>query len=105
MAEKTGKGVRVIRVLRLKPLEFSVLNELTDGFCTLYFLEEGVKNGGFAEHAVAYMAERALTTGRKIMIRAVYDRFVSHGDTKRLYEECGFMPDQIADEICKKTGV
>lgn len=105
LAESKGLGVRVIRVLRLKPLDFSVFSELISGFDALYFLEEGVKNGGFAEHAVAYMAERGMTAGVKVMIRAVDDRFVSHGETNRLFEECGFMPNQIAEEIIKKSGV
>jgi len=105
LAGERGVGVRVIRVLRLKPLDFATFSELLNGFSTLYFLEEGVKNGGFAEHATAYMTERGMTEDRKVIIRAVDDRFVSHGETKRLYEECGFTPDRIAEEICKKAGV
>ena len=105
LAGTYGLGVRVVRVLRLKPLDFAVFSELTDGFSTLYFLEEGIKNGGFAEHAVSYMTERGVTANRKIIIRAVDDRFVSHGDMKRLDVECGFTPEQIVKEICKKTGV
>ena len=74
-------------------------------FNTLYFLEEGVKCGGFAEHVTALITERGMAADRNIVIRAVDDRFVSHGETKRLFEECGFTPDQIAKEIITKTGV
>lgn len=105
LAEKTGLGVRVIKVLRLKPFDYSAFNSLINNANTLYFLEEGVKNGGFAEHLVSYMTEKGETKNKNIIIRAVDDRFVSHGETKKLYEECGFLPHQIAEEICKKTGV
>lgn len=105
LEKRHGLGVRVIRVLRLKPLETDVLKELAHGFGTLYFLEEGVKSGGFAEHTVATLAENGSLTGVKTIIRAVDDRFVSHGDTAKLFAECGFMPQQIADEILKITGV
>ncbi len=98
-------SVRVIKVLRLKPLEAETFEGLIAGYDTLYFLEEGVKCGGFAEHITALLTERGLSAGRNIIIRAVDERFVSHGETGRLFEECGFAPEQIAEEIINKTGV
>lgn len=100
-----GMAIRVIRVLRLKPLDTKKFCALTADFDTLYFLEEGVKCGGFGEHVTAFLTEQGMTKERRIIIRAVEERFVSHGETNRLFEECGFTPEQIAMEIIRKSGV
>lgn len=104
LAEK-GIGVRLVRVLRLKPLEDVALAELLNGYKTLYFAEEGVKTGGFAESTVARFVQNGLLDGVGVIIRAVDDCFVSHGHTDRLFEECGFAPSQMASEITEKTKV
>lgn len=105
LAEKRGLGVRLIRVLQLKPLDFDVLCRLIKGFGVVYLLEEGVKSGGFAEGVASRLAEAGLLDGVKLCIRAVDDRFVTHGDMAHLYEECGFTPERIAAEILKITQV
>jgi len=105
LAAVKGMAIRVIKVLRLKPLDSEMFERLTADYDTLYFLEEGVKCGGFAEHVTALLTERGLIKERRVIIRAVDERFVSHGETNRLFEECGFTPEQIAMEIIKKSGV
>lgn len=100
-----GLGVRVIRVLKLKPLDMGALSSLAEGYNTLYFAEEGVKTGGFAESTAARLAQSGALEGVRLIIRAVDDCFVSHGHTDRLFEECGFTPAQMAAEITEKTKV
>ncbi len=99
LLEKRGYGVRVIRVLRLKPLDTESFFSLTEGFGAVLFEEEGVKNGGFAEHTAALMAERGC--GARLHINAIDDRFVTHGSMDELYRECGFDGEAIAN--CAET--
>lgn len=94
--EKQGLGVRVIRVLRLKPLEAAFV-PLAAGFKVLLFEEEGVKAGGFAEHTLASMAENGQLDCDSVEINAIDERFVTHGSMDELYKECGFAPEDIAD--------
>lgn len=96
-----GVSVRVIRVLRLKPLDMGTLASLLEDCYALYFPEEGMRSGGFAERTVASLAEKGLLQGKVVRIRAVDDRFVTHGSTDRLFEDCGFLPEQMADEAAR----
>ena len=98
----SGVSVRVLRVLRLKPLDVACFASLVSPCGFLYFVEEGVRSGGFAERAVATLGEMGLLKEKTALIRAVEDRFVTHGSTERLFEDCGFLPKQMADEILKK---
>ncbi len=91
-----GYGVRVIRVLRLKPLDTEAFLPLTEGFSALLFEEEGVKAGGFAEHTLAVMAEKGFGEVGAVVINAVDEKFVTHGSMDKLYKECGFAPNDIA---------
>lgn len=98
---KRGITVRLVRVLRLKPLDIGTLAGLVEDCRALYFPEEGMRSGGFAERTVASLAEKGLIRGKALRIRAVDDRFVTHGSTDRLFEDCGFLPQQMADEAAR----
>ena len=97
-----GRSVRVVKALRLKPLDGKALEAVLSGAGNVYFLEEGIEHGGFSELALAYLAQQGFLQGRKSFIRAIDDRFVAHGDLENLFAECGFLPEQIAAEIKKK---
>ncbi len=99
-----GLGVRIIRILRLKPLEKAKLAALISEYKTLYFAEEGVKSGGFSEYCLALLTEDGAVGNTRVIIRAVDEQFVTHGHTDRLFELCGFTAEQMAAEITEKTG-
>jgi len=102
LLHEQGVPVRVIKVLRLKPLNCKVFAELLDGAELLYFAEEGLRSGGFSERVAATLCEQNRLTDKTVVIRAVEDRFVPHGNTEKLFEECGFLPSQMAAEIASK---
>ncbi len=97
-----GIGVRVIKVLRLKPLSCNVLFDILKPCSLLYFAEEGMRSGGFAERAAATLTEKEELKDKRLIIRAVEDRFVPHGSMNRLFEDCGFLPEQMAEEIVRE---
>lgn len=97
-----GKSVRVVRVLRLKPLNTACLFDLLADYKTLYFAEEGIKSGGFSEYVLALMTESGACRGARVIVRAVDECFVTHGTTERLFEDCGFTPEQMAAELTEK---
>ncbi|HAN22043.1 MAG TPA: 1-deoxy-D-xylulose-5-phosphate synthase [Clostridiales bacterium] len=100
---KNGVNSRVIKLLRIKPIDFNKLLMLTDGTASLYILEEGIKTGGVGEVIVTYLFENNNIDGKKIKIRAINDTFITHGNNELLYKDCGFLPSQIAAEIIEFT--
>lgn len=99
---ESGLSVRVVCVLRLKPFDVAEFAALVEDCGFLYFAEEGMRSGGFSERAAASLGESGRLVGKSFAIRAVDDRFVTHGSTERLFEDCGFMPRQMAEEVLKK---
>ena len=94
-----GVQTRVIQLIRLKPILPDTIRMLTDSTKNLYFLEEGMREGGVSEALVAMMTERGYCVGKNVRIRAIDNRFVPHGSTDALYGTLGFLPKQIAGEI------
>ncbi len=97
-----GTGVRLVRVLKLKPFDTETFLGLLGGAKLVYLAEEGVKSGGFAEYLAAFLAEAGCVPRCGVLIRAVDDKFVTHGQTEKLFEECGFTPAAMAAEISEK---
>lgn len=96
---ENGVQTRVIKLVRIKPVFPDAMRMLTDSTEKLYFLEEGMREGGIAEALVSSMTERGLTAGKTVKIRAIEGRFVPHGSTDSLFGTLGFLPKQIAGDI------
>ncbi|MBQ7475488.1 MAG: 1-deoxy-D-xylulose-5-phosphate synthase [Clostridia bacterium] len=90
-------SVGVVRFLRIAPLDRDALLGATAGAETVYFLEEGIERGGFAEAAAAALAESGYRG--KVLVHAVDGDFPPHGDLGFLFEKYGFTSDAIARRI------
>ena len=89
--------VGVVRFTKIAPLDGCALYDAVRGAKEVFFLEEGIKRGGFAENAAAYL-ETAGYKGR-VSIHAIEDEFPPHGDLDFLFEKYGFTSDAIARRI------
>ncbi|PKM62920.1 MAG: 1-deoxy-D-xylulose-5-phosphate synthase [Firmicutes bacterium HGW-Firmicutes-21] len=96
---KSGINTRVIKLICIKPIDFTKITMLAGGTSNLYILEEGIKTGGVGDVIASNLSENGFLEGKRIRIRAINDSFISHGSNELLYKECGFMPEQIAAEI------
>lgn len=96
---KSGINTRVIKLIRIKPIDYNKILMLTEDTANLYILEEGIKTGGIGEVMVANLCESGSCANKKIKIRAINDTFVAQGNNELLYKDCGFLPSQISDEI------
>lgn len=94
-----GIHARVIKLVKIKPIDFEKLNALTRNTGYIYLLEEGIKSGGVSEGIVSAFAENGYLLNRKVKIRAIDDKFVPHGKCELLFKDLGFLPEQIAAEI------
>jgi len=103
LLKERGIRVRVVKLIRIKPFDAEMLARLAEGASVAYVLEEGIREGGFGEALLARFAELGLRF--RCRIRAIEGVFPTHGDTKELYRDHGFLPEQIASEIEELTHV
>lgn len=87
----------VVRVSRLLPIPTDEILEALDGAKLVYILEEGIKQGGFAERFASAAAEHGFYG--KIIIHAIDGALVPHGTVAELYEKYGFTEENIAEKI------
>ena len=62
----------------------------------MYFLEEGIKNGGIAEQLFSSFAGKL---DCKTYINAVDNTFAPHASTKQLYNMFGMDSDSVSAQI------
>lgn len=93
LAEK-GIGVRLVKLVKIWPLNKKLLDELVSETSLIFVLEEGVKQGGIGEK-ISSMYDN-------VEVRAIDNTFVPHGNYEKLLFELGMTPKQIADSIIEK---
>jgi len=86
-------AVAVLRLIRIFPLDFDKIQNLTENADLIYILDESYKEGSVGEKISAN-----IKTNANIKISAI-NNFIEHGSVKELMEYCGFSPKQISDEI------
>lgn len=96
---KKGIQTKVIKLIRIKPIDFKKLDKMIFSTNILYILEEGIKTGGTGEMIINTFAANDILNNKKVKIKAIDDTFVTYGNNELLYRDCGFLPEQIADDI------
>lgn len=92
--------VKIIKLIYIYPLNYESLFKLCGSAGIIYILEEGIYDGGIAEKITsAYALYSYRKKKAKIIINAIKDRFIEHGDLESLYTLCGFQGEQIAEQI------
>ncbi len=99
-AEKLGNKVGVIRAERIFPLPTDDVLAALGNVRRIYFLEEGIKSGGFCEKLLADLSCRGLEL--KVKIHAIDGEFVPHGGIAELFDRFGFTSDEIAKQIAEE---
>lgn len=97
---KNDCSVRIIKLLKIKPLDFGTIKKLADGSNLVLILEEGIMSGGIGEEAAAFFA--ALPSPMPCIIHALDDEYAHHGTIDDLYTLFGFSPEKLADKIKSK---
>jgi len=93
--------IRLIKLVKVYPLNFEKILSAIKGVTMIYVLEEGIKSGGIGEKLAAEFAQNDCMHSKKIVIRAIENPLIEQGDLTSLYSCCGFLPEQIAAEICE----
>lgn len=90
LADKLKVGI--IKLIRICPINYEKIEELTKNAEGIFFLEEGILSGGVGEKISARIKNK------NIKIKAI-DSFVPHGDLDSLYKHLGFDIDTLTREI------
>ena len=88
------RSVGWIKAVRVFPAPAGAVARLTPRAKVIYYLDEGIASGGFAEK----MAAQSANSEAKTIVHAVED-FVPHGDLDDLKRLCGFTPGNVAERI------
>lgn len=95
--EQEGFSIGVVDCWSIKPMDMDCLLGLFESRTRIITVEEGEMIGGFG----AEIARLCVQHGARepIAILGLPNRFIAHGTVDQLLEECGLMPDQIAERI------
>jgi 1-deoxy-D-xylulose-5-phosphate synthase len=83
----------------VKPLDEKMLHEICQKFDKIITIEDGCIQGGFGSAVLEWIADNDYQTRLKRL--GTPDRVVEHGSQLELHRECGFAPEQIAQEVEK----
>ncbi|MBQ2915452.1 MAG: 1-deoxy-D-xylulose-5-phosphate synthase [Clostridia bacterium] len=97
-AQKLKKdiSVGVLKLNKICPINIDAYMSFFRNKKLIYFVEEGIKNGGVSEKIVAQM--RCGNISAKIHINAL-DDYLPHGELDDLLVHCGLDSNSIAEEI------
>lgn len=91
---ENGIGVRLIKLVKIWPLNKKLLDELVCDTRLVFVLEEGVKQGGIGEKIAS------LYDG--VMVSAIDNTFVSHGGYEKLLSDLNMNSEALASAIIKR---
>ena len=96
-----GKHVSLINARFVKPIDGEMVAYLSKQHDLIVTLEENVENGGFGEHVRAYADDNRL--GVRVLVCALPDDYVEHGNVSILAREVGIDCDSIVEKIINET--
>jgi len=91
--------VRLVKLVKVYPLDFEKIFSVIECAKMVYILEEGIKSGGIGEKLACEFAQNDRMKSKKVVIRAIENPLMGQGDLTSLYACYGFSPEQIAAEI------
>ncbi|WP_027632914.1 1-deoxy-D-xylulose-5-phosphate synthase [Clostridium hydrogeniformans] len=97
-----GLNPKIINASFIKPLDYSIIEELVGENYNIITVEDNVITGGLGESILSYVNE----INGKVNIKNLgfNDNFVPHGDLDNLYSMSNLHPEGIAEEILKTIG-
>lgn len=93
-----GIELEVINARFVKPLDKTMLEDVSSRFKTIFTVEEGIADGGFGS-AVLEFCERENIAGARIRRIGLPDEFIEHGAREELLRKYHLTPEAIAETI------
>ena len=93
-------SVEIIKLDFIKPLDFNAVTNSVIKTGRLMVLEECVSQGCVGERIAAYLTEIGQSP-RRLILRNLGDKFITHGSVDVLYRECGIDAVSVAKDIAE----
>jgi 1-deoxy-D-xylulose-5-phosphate synthase len=87
----------------VKPLDSELLHEVFGKFDRIITVEDGCVMGGFGSAVAEWMLDHNYSARVKRL--GIPNAVIEHGEQIQLHRECGFAPEDIANEVRKMVGV
>ena len=87
----------IVKLVKINPINFAKLSELTKNADIVYVLEEGIRAGGVGEK-IAY---NFCNTDKKVLVHAI-DDYVVHGKMDDIMKACKFTKEDVVANIKKE---
>ncbi len=102
--KEEGVQAAVLDLRFVKPIDIHTLEAATRKFSRWFVFSDGAKMGGVASAIAEALMPEAL---EKVEIESFEyeDRFIPHGNTKRVEESMELLPEQIAKKIVRQLAV
>ncbi|MGE9516017.1 MAG: 1-deoxy-D-xylulose-5-phosphate synthase [Solitalea-like symbiont of Acarus siro] len=81
----------------LKPLDTTMLKEIFDNYKYIITIEDGCVQGGMGSAVIEFASAYNYKTS--IYKMGIPDKFVTHGEPKDLYKECGYDTNAIVNKV------
>ncbi len=97
---EAGLEAAVLDLRFVKPIDAALLEDAAAEFSKWFVFSDGAKEGGVASAIMEAVTPKTL---QNIEINSFEyeDRFIPHGNTKKVEESLGLLPEQIAEKILK----
>ena len=95
--DRYGIHIGVVDCCSIKPMDMDCLRQLFEKKSRLITIEEGEVIGGFGSEIARLCTEYGAVQPAAVI--GLPHRFIAHGTVSQLLEECGLMPDQLAERI------
>ena len=92
-------SVRIIKLVKVMPVDMDKLSELIGNTKLVYFLEEGIRRGGVSEYISSSFAG---VLKCKFVVNAVDNTFATHANIDELYKIFGMDGESISNSIEKE---
>lgn len=92
--------IRLVKLVKVYPFNLEKVFSAIECANLVYILEEGIKSGGIGEKCAAEFAQSDRMKSKKVVIRAIENPLIEQGDLTSIFSYYGFLPEQIAAEIC-----
>ena len=100
MLQAEGVEAAILDLRFVKPLDIEILKEAANNFKKWFVFSDGVKMGGVASAICEAVDLKNVT----LFSFEYEDKFITHGDTKKVEESLGLLPSQIKEKILSMIG-
>lgn len=97
-AQLVDANVGILDLRFVKPLDISMLTQLSAGYKKWFVFSDSAALGGVGSALLEFLSEYKIQ-GVQVTTFEYDDAFITHGNTKRVEESLGILPEQLAQKI------